>query len=311
MEKHFTSKIHGMIELYSLTPGLDLTSREENSRELQAWSYQPGVFIHTCNRVEFYHGTGQAREEVVRHLFRVTSGLESHLVGEIAIQGQVKQAYLHAATTFGLDKEMHRLFQAALRVGKRVRTDSGISRGAMSHGQAAVEIICQEGVNLSSAIISLVGVHKMNEDIIRFLRNRGAETICLANKSREKAIEVANKHDCQVMGLDQLKPMLGFTDVLITATSAPHLIVKPEHFTSGKEMLVIDLAFPRDVDEAVGNLPGVKLYNLEDIEQRVNENLDKREAEVQRAQEIIEEELIRFFKKQARDQIYSSRAIKS
>lgn len=269
----------------------------------------PGVLVQTCNRLEFYWGDGDVPVSVIRHLYRVVSGLESSLLGEIAIQGQVKQAYLAAADKHCLSKGLHHLFQSALFVGKRVRTQSGISRGAMSHSQAAAEIIAKSGVDLNKAIISLIGAHKLNSDIIRFLQNKGAETIFLANKSFEKAEVVAKEHGCQMMRLDQLHDMLSFTNVLITATSAPHLIVKFDDFPRGRNMLIIDLAFPRDVDERIGNLPGVTLYNLETIETMVTQNLESRRCEILTAEKIIEEEILQFIEKQNRQVHYVNQSI--
>ena len=264
-----------------------------------------GVLVQTCNRMEFYNGVGEVPSRIARHLFRVVSGLESSLIGETAIQGQIKSAYLEACEKNNLSKGIHHLFQTALFVGKRVRSESGISRGAMSHSQAAVEIISQSGINLNKALISLIGAHKLNEDIIRFLQNKGAETIFLANKSYEKAESLSRKHGCQMMKLDQLPDMLQFSDILISATSAPHLIVNFNDFPKDREMLVLDLAFPRDVDDRIGQLPGVTLFNLETIENTVNQNIGKRKAEVTVAEMLIEEEIIFFLKKQTRQHLYA------
>ncbi len=264
-----------------------------------------GVLVQTCNRLEFYYGVGEVPLSIARHLFRVVSGLESSLIGETAIQGQIKSAYLEACEKNNLSKGIHHLFQTALFVGKRVRSESGISRGAMSHSQAAVEIISQSSINLNKALISLIGAHKLNEDIIRFLQNKGAETIFLANKSYEKAESLSRKHGCQMMKLDQLPDMLHFSDILISATSAPHLIVNFNDFPKDREMLVLDLAFPRDVDDRIGQLPGVTLFNLETIENTVNQNIGKRKAEVTVAEMLIEEEIIFFLKKQTRQHLYA------
>jgi glutamyl-tRNA reductase len=245
------------------------------------------VLIQTCNRTEFYYGEGHAPAEISLHLFRVVSGLESSFIGESAIQGQVKESYIGAAKKFNLDKGLHQLFQNALHVGKKVRSLSGITRGAVSHSQAAAEIIAQSGLNLKNSIISLIGAHKLNEDIIRFLKNKGAETFFLSNKSFDKAENLANQFGCTAMKLDNLKQMLEFSDILISATAAPHLIVKKELFPKNKKMLILDLAFPRDVEEEIGKFPGVRLFNLEQIEQFVNQNILLRKAEIIKAEEII------------------------
>jgi glutamyl-tRNA reductase len=296
-----------MIHLFSINPlNEPQPGREQTFSSEAIYRDLPGVFVQTCNRTEWYGGTGELPEYIARHLFRVVSGLKSNLLGEIAIQGQIKTAYREACLKYKLDKGIHHLFQYALYVGKRVRNESGISRGAISHSQAVVEIIINKGIPLCKTLISLIGAHKLNEDIIRFLQSKGAETIFLANRSFEKASEIAKRHQCQIMRLDQLGEMLAFSDILITATSAPHLIVKYEYFPKNRNMLILDLALPRDVDEQIGTLPGVTLYNISDIENRVNQNIQNRAATVDLAEKIIEEELVFFYEKQKRNLTYAS-----
>jgi glutamyl-tRNA reductase len=290
-----------MIHMHFNHRNTSLIDREKELNSFSVLSSMPGVLLQTCNRMEFYEGNGEIPVEIARHLFRVVSGLESHLVGEIAIQGQVKSAYIEASGKYRLSKSLHQLFQTALFVGKRVRTSSGISKGAVSHSQAATEIIARSGLLLKNAIISLIGAHKLNLDIIRFLTSKGAETIFLANKNYDKAKEIGDTMNCQVMRLDQLKEMLQFTDILISATAAPHLIVKYDDFPQDKQMLIIDLAFPRDVDERIGELQGITLFNLESIEAFVQQNIDTRHSRIEQAEQIIEEEIQKFTLKQQQD----------
>ncbi len=296
-----------MIQLFSINQlNNTLAKREDVYHHLSSFGDLSGVLVQTCNRIEFYYGTGTVPVHITRHLFRVVSGLESSLLGEIAIQGQIKTAYNEACAKYKLDKGIHHLFQSTLSVGKRVRTESEISRGAISYSQAAVEIIMNYGISINKALISIIGAHKLNEDIIKFLQNKGAETIFLANRSLEKASKIAKKYQCQIMRLDQLHEMLKFSDILISATSAPHLIVKSEHFSGIRKMLILDLAFPRDVDEKIGTLPDVTLYNLEQIENQIDQNIKKRRANVEIAEKIIEEELDLFYEKQKRQLNYGS-----
>lgn len=291
-----------MIRLYSINQLSNSLAERETA--LQSIPDAKGVLVQTCNRIELYYGEGDVPAEVAHHLFRVVSGLESSLTGEIAIQGQVKNAYQEASARYKLSKGLHQLFQTALYAGKRVRTESGISRGAMSHSQAASEIISKSGIHLDKALISVIGAHKLNGDIIRFLQGKGAETIFLASRSYEKALPVAQKHGCTIMRLDQLKDMLQFSDILISATAAPHLIVNLDIFPRNKPMLILDLAFPRDVDERIGSLPGVTLLNLEAIEKQISKNLDARKASIDKAEAIIEEELRYFLEKQQKQKRY-------
>lgn len=276
-----------MIHLFSITPNTPISERERLLKENRALLTGPGVLLQTCNRTEFYYGEGSVPDEIFEHLFRVVSGLESNLPGEIAIQGQVKAAYIEADAKFKLSSGLHKLFQRALHVGKQVRNHSGISRGAVSHSLAATHIISQSGINLNKSIISLIGAHKLNDDIIRFLQNKGAESFFLANKTFDTAQQMADERKCTALKLDRLPEILQFSDVLITATSAPHLIVKYDAFPKDKKMLIIDLAFPRDVDERIGQLPGVQLFNLDDVERFVKRNLELRHSEVQKAEAII------------------------
>jgi len=271
-----------------------LLEREQFFANLNLPENTPHVLLQTCDRIELYWGEGEVPPTLANHLFRVVSGLDSSLIGEGAIQGQVKTAYMEASRKFALSSSLHKLFQTALSVGKRVRTESAISQGAISHSQAVIECLLHEGIPLKNALISLLGVNKLNEDVIKFLQSKGALSIFLGNRNFEKAEELAAKYDCNAFRLDNIKQFLEFTDVLISATSAPHLIVKPEHIRPDKKLLILDLAFPRDVDESIGLLPNVTLYNLEDIKKRINQNLDARKKEVTVAVGIVEEEVERF-----------------
>lgn len=271
-----------------------LVEREQFFKTLQLPENTPHVLLQTCDRVEVYWGEGNVPESIAQHLFSVVSGLESSLIGEGAIQGQVKNCYQDSSSKHALSSSLHRLFQTALSVGKRVRTESTISQGAVSHSQAVIECLIHEKVQLKNALITLLGVNKLNEDIIKFLQSKGAYSIFLGNRYFEKAQEQAEKYGCKAFQLDQMQPFLDYTDVLITATSAPHLIVRPEHISPNQKILILDLAFPRDVDERIGLLPNVTLYNLEDIKDRVNQNKEARMKEVDVALQIIDEEVEKF-----------------
>jgi len=287
-----------MIRLFSWNNKFSLVDREKYLSEFYKLSEHPCVKLHTCNRLEIYEGDGYIPMYVIRHLCRVVSGLESSLVGETAIQGQVKEAYMEAAQKYDLSKSIHSLFQYALYVGKKVRAMSGISRGAVSYSQAVLEIIDRMGLNLNESIITLIGAHRLNESIIRYLKAKGAETIFLANRSIEKIYPIAIDYNCKIVGFHQLFHVLGITDILISATSAPHIIVKDADFPDNKTMLIFDLAFPRDIDESIGRRNGVILYNLEDIEQQINQNITQRTKAIEIAEEIIDEAVRQFVKKQ-------------
>jgi glutamyl-tRNA reductase len=268
------------------------TSLEAREAYFQGLHVERGaVLLQTCNRVELYYGDGDVPDDVARHLFRVTAGLESALIGERAVQGQVKDSYQQAQLQYRLTAEMHKLFSCALEVGKRVRTETEISQGAVSHSLAAIEILQQEQVDLSQSRITIVGVNKLTSDILKFLKNKGARMVFLANRSQMKAHQLADPLGISVFELHDKQRFLADTDILISATSAPHAVIDATDIPAGKKLLAIDLAFPRDIDPSIGRLPNVRLYNLSDVERRVRENISVRKSEVVRAEAIIEEEI--------------------
>ena len=268
------------------------TSLEAREAYFQGLHVERGaVLLQTCNRVELYYGEGDVPDDVARHLFRVTAGLESALIGERAVQGQVKESYQQAQLQYRLTAEMHKLFSCALEVGKRVRTETEISQGAVSHSLAAIEILQQEQVDLSQSRITIVGVNKLTSDILKFLKNKGARMVFLANRSQMKAHQLADPLGISVFELHDKQRFLADTDILISATSAPHAVIDATDIPAGKKLLAIDLAFPRDIDPSIGRLPNVRLYNLSDVERRVRENISVRKSEVVRAEAIIEEEI--------------------
>ena len=268
------------------------TSLEAREAYFQGLHVERGaVLLQTCNRVELYYGDGDVPDDVARHLFRVTAGLESALIGERAVQGQVKESYQQAQLQYRLTAEMHKLFSCALEVGKCVRTETEISQGAVSHSLAAIEILQQEQVDLSQSRITIIGVNKLTSDILKFLKNKGARMVFLANRSQMKAHQLADPLGISVFELHDKQRFLADTDILISATSAPHAVIDATDIPAGKKLLAIDLAFPRDIDPSVGRLPNVRLYNLSDVERRVRENISVRKSEVVRAEAIIEEEI--------------------
>ena len=283
------------IDQSQFAPGEDIEQQErlfdEFSRENLG---SASIFLKTCNRSEIYYDDGKedgVPDDVARHLFRVVSGLESAITGERAVQGQVKEAYYSAKAQRPLPTELHKLFQSALQVGKRVRNETEISHGAVSHSLAAIEILEKELLDIKNAHITIIGVNKLTADILKFLQNKGAKMVFLANRSQIKAHHLADPLGIKVYTLDEKKDFLQHTDILISATSAPHLIIHKDDIPEQKQMLAIDLAFPRDIDFRLKELPHVRLYNIRDVEEKVRQNLDVREAEVKKAEVIIEEEI--------------------
>lgn len=282
-----------MIQYQSIShQDTSLDDRETYLRQLRQEETGPSVLLQTCNRIELYYGDGDVPDHVARHLFRVVCGLESAIIGERAVQGQVKEAYQKARESGQkLSAGLHKLFECALQIGKRVRNETQISHGAVSHSLAAIEIIEQEHLDLARAHITVVGVNKLTDDVIKFLRNKGAKVIMLANRTEEKARQMAAPYGIEVCGLDQKREFLKEADILICATSAPHAIIFKDDLPDNHRMLAIDLAFPRDIDPAVQDLQQVTLYNLHDVENKVQNNIAIREDEVRKAELMIEEEI--------------------
>ena len=268
-----------------------LADREKFFKEFNRDGVGPSVFLQTCNRVELYYGDGDIPDGVARHLFRVVCGLESAITGEKAVQGQVKDAYLAARNSQKLPAEMHKLFESALQIGKRVRNETEISHGAVSHSLAAIEIIEQEKIDLSNAKITIIGVNKLTADIIKFLQNKGAKLVFLANRTEEKARKMAEPFGIDVFTLDEKAAFMHDTDILISATSAPCSIIKKSDINPNHPLLAIDLAFPRDIEPDITEIEGVRLYNLHDVEQKVKDNISIREDEIKKAEALIEEEI--------------------
>ncbi|MDR3194706.1 MAG: hypothetical protein LBT76_05385 [Tannerella sp.] len=271
-----------------------LSERERYAALPPAEDARPHVLLKTCNRIERYWGEGAVTDGVIRHLYRVAAGLESSLTGERAIQGQLKTAYLEACEKYRLSAPMHRLFQTAMHTGKRVRTETRIAEGAVSHSQVTVEILKKTCPELNRQVVSIIGVNKLTEDILKFLTDRRTMTVFLSNRRLDRAEQLAAKYRATAISLDEKKRMLDFTDILICATSAPHTIIHADDLPEEKELLVFDLAFPRDVEPALAERKGVQLFDLEQIEQFAKTNLHLRAGEAAKAERLIDEEIVKF-----------------
>lgn len=254
------------------------------------------VYLQTCNRVEVYSGDGAAAFETVRHLFRVTSGLESCMVGERHIQGQVKRAYLKAIEEAHISSGLHKLFQAALRTGKKVRSLTGISTGAVTHSRAVVELLKSECGCLADQRVMIVGVHKTNENILGILKSLGCESVVIVNRDNEKSKAAAEQYGFCFEEFGNRYQVLSRTDVLITATSSEQPIFTADKFSSHGDLLAVDIAVPRDIDPLVSKRPGIRLFNVADVESRIDQNLESRRAELAKAGRIIEGEVASFTK---------------
>ena len=238
--------------------------------------------------------------EAVRHLFSVAAGLDSMIVGEAEIQGQVKRAYELALVAGVTGPVSNRLFRDALAAGKRARAETGIGRSQASISSVAVALAAEFLGDLGSRRVLVIGAGENAELAARSLRERGVRTVFVANRRYDRALGLAKRFDGEAVSFDDLPSELERADIVVSSTGAPHQILGREELElvasqrPGRALVLIDLAVPRDIDPEVGECPGVALYDMDDLQQAVARNLSGREAEAERADSLIEEELERF-----------------
>jgi len=280
------------------------------------------VLLSTCNRVEIYgvsawiHGrvhqlfqelTGsdfdftphlyvQEGAAAARHLFAVASGLDSLVIGETEITGQVKNAYQAAKDAGLVGKKMNRLFQTALSVVKQIRTNTAIGRGATSVGSVAVELAEKVfDANLSEKTVMILGAGKMGEACVKHLAKRGAKTVLVANRSVERAEKLAAEFGGRAVRIEDSAAAMTEADILVSSTGSPDVVLRREDVARilparrNRPLVLVDIAVPRDIDPAVAELPNVFLYDIDDLEAVVRENTKNREQELTVCQRIIAE----------------------
>jgi glutamyl-tRNA reductase len=290
------------------------------------------AILSTCNRVEIYgvadnpyagataikrfvhqfhqlpeHSLDDALftytdQETVDHLFGTSSGLHSLVVGEPQIQGQVRAAARYAAEHRALGPILNTLFRNALEVGKRVRTETGISRHAASVSQAGVELARNLLGSLATAHVLLVGSGKVSELAAKNLLDNGARTITLVNRTVEHAQELADQWGGRALPFELLQAAINEADVVISSTAAPHTVIHAQHAQTalaarhGRPLILIDLAVPRDIDTEVAQVPGAHVFDIDDLQSVVAANIDRRRDEFQAAQTIVEAETTKFMR---------------
>lgn len=286
------------------------------------------VVLSTCNRVEVYavtppDGTAEcllrkslldlhgdvcldgslyALEDIgaIRHLFRVAAGLDSLVVGEAEILGQVKRSYDLARQAESTGKLTNVLFQRAMYVGKSVRTDTKIAEGPTSVPSLAVSLARRIFGELSECHALVVGAGAMAELAVRALKSQKVKEIAIANRTLEKAVTMAHQFGARPTPFDALSRELVQADIVLCSTGAKGTIFNREAVAQaieerrGRPLFFIDIAVPRDVDPAVNDLENVYLYNVDDLEGLVTESLERRQAEINRAGELVEEKTNEF-----------------
>lgn len=286
------------------------------------------VILSTCNRTEIYAVVDDAQkdkesvkdfflalagcdvaetkeeyfyywidEQCIRHLFTVASSLDSLIIGEGQILSQVKKAYSLAREADATNTILNTLFHRAITTGKRVRTETRIAFNAVSVSYAAVQLALKIFGNLEHSNALIYGAGQMAELTARNLIGKGIKKIYVANRHFDKAQELAEQFKGEAVGFKEAMRKANDVDIVITSTGAPHYVVKPwetQLFMSrrkGRPLVIIDIAVPRDVDPDVADIKGVELYNIDDLEAVVEDNLKEREYEAVHAQQIIDEEV--------------------
>jgi glutamyl-tRNA reductase len=288
------------------------------------------VALFTCNRTELYLVTADAveaenaalailsrqaglrptellpslyslrRREAVEHLFAVTGGLDSMIVGEAEVQGQVKRAYEMALVEGVSGPVSNRLFRDALAAGKRVRTETGIARSSVSVSTVAVQLAAEFLGDLAGRRVLVVGAGENAELTARALRDRGVEALFVANRRYDRALGLAQRFGGRAVTFDDMPRELEAADIVVTSTGAPHQIIGRDELEfvaasrMGRPLVLIDLAVPRDIEPSVRDCPGIALYDMDDLQRAVAANMDAREAEAEEALVLVREEVERF-----------------
>lgn len=279
-------------EIYAVVP-----SAEDGARQIAG--FLAGFHHFPAERFTPYLFTLAGREAVA-HLFAVTSGLDSMILGEPQILGQVRQAYVAAAARGTAGPRLSWVFLRSLKVGKQVRTDTSISRNAVSISHAAVELAKKLFGGLAGRSVLLIGAGEMAEVAARNLMDNGCTSLVVTNRTHGKACELADRYGGSAVQFECLQQLLAETDIVITCTGAPTFILGPEMVRAAldqrpdRPLFLIDIAVPRDVDPEVGRLDGVRLHDIDDLQSVCTANLEERQREVAAAQQIIDVEVETF-----------------
>lgn len=285
--------------------------------------------LSTCNRVEFYHVWDRPDsfesitqflsqfhkvhlpdfekslyfyrdQDAVRHLFRVTSGLDSMVMGETEILGQVKKAYAVASSLKSTGPILNGLFQRSFNVAKLLRTETKVHEGGLSVSSVAVQLAEKIFGDLSSRTVLLIGAGEMSEQTVQRLVHRGVKKIIASNRSFEKAESMAQRFQGRAVRLDDIGSVIHEVDIVISSTAAPHYLIRREDVARfmqdrrQRTLFMIDIAVPRDIDPEVNTLDNVYLYNIDDLKEVTEKNLEESLKERQKAEGMIETEVARF-----------------
>jgi len=293
-------------------------------------SIREAVLLSTCNRVEMTvvthdpdaavaavhewfadkaememervceHLYAHATDAAVRHLFSVASGLDSLVLGEPQILGQVKSSYEHALAAGSAGHVLHRLYQSTFAAAKRARSETGIGKQAVNISSCAVELARHIFGDLSGKTVLLMGAGEMAELAARHLRTNGCTDILVANRTLSRAQNLALEFEGHALTLEQLSEYLDAADIVLSSTGASTFVLLPDQVRSamrkrmGKPMFLVDIAVPRDIDPRIADIDDAYLYDIDDLQQVVQGNVELREQEAEQANQIIEQEAASF-----------------
>lgn len=290
------------------------------------------LILSTCNRTEVYTYTSAETDDAavirwmadfcelpqedfashlythpgrkaVEHLFGVAAGIKSMVVGEYQILGQVKGAYSIASNKGFTGPALNPLFQQAIKVGKRVRTETEIGRGAFSIGSAAVQLVRSIFDDLSGRTVLVLGAGKMGELAITHLASSGVSTVLVANRTYEKAVELASRFNGRPISFEELQSALESADIVIASTGAEEPVINCEMVSSamrvrrGRPIFFIDIAVPRDIEANVADIGNAFVYDIDDLKAVVKADAAGRQAEIAKVETIIAEEVAGFMKR--------------
>ena len=238
--------------------------------------------------------------DAILNLFRVASGLDSMILGESQILAQVKEAYKNAIDQGASDGVLNTLFQQAIKVGKKVRTETDIDKHPISVSSAAVEMARSQLGNLQDKTVVVIGAGEMSELTTRYLMQYGLSSVIVSNRSYEKALAMAELFSGRAVRFDMLTAELGQADIVISCTSASHYVLSMENCEDilksrgGQRLIMIDIAVPRDIEPALETIEGVQIYDIDDLQNVIDDNYLERKKASRQAESIIVEELEKF-----------------
>lgn len=307
---------------------------KEALTRLKGKFFEEAMLVSTCNRTELYgitpatqvedaalkhflidfkNAAGTVRPEhfygnfsggAVNHLFKVAAGIDSMIIGDVQILNQVKEAFVLADGVGMLGPVMNRLMQAALHVGKRVRTETSLCEGAVSVSYAAVELANKIFADLAKKCVLLIGAGETSELTLKHLIGKGIGKVMIANRTREKADALLRSLNVQgdVVDYEQLVEALRTADIVITSVTSPSYVVRPHDVLKmmkqrfNNPLFIIDIGVPRNVDPSCNKVENVFVYDMDALITIVDRNIERRKAEIPRVTTIIREEMVEFFR---------------